>query len=626
MNQFSLPHQLTLVCPDKYQSSCHEYACTELERLLKCLGLMVNTEHQKESDTFQLILFPSEQNRPELVPCPSGLQHDAYSICVSQTGVTLSTVSAKGLLNSVYDLAERLGFVFLLPGQDGEWAPKTPKALPLGDSIMTPRFPYRGLLWDPLNIHDFTTEEWLSFYAKLRFNAICHKAEDAALCEKLGLRLEVGAHGISKHLPRELFQEHPEYFRMFQPEDFNGKRMNDANICVSSQAGRKVIKENFSKQLIQPESVHAVHCWPDDLPGNGWCLCPSCRAFSPSDQALIAMGILAECVREQDSPLRFSLLAYHDTMMPGTQAVAPPEGFLFFAPRERCYGHALDDETCERNRFYFAALKAWQEKCRDLDESHSFEYYFDQILFRGMYPFLPQIIIDDMKVYQEHGIQCHMALKVAGPAFAPEYNMLVLARSMWDEELDAESFIRYMSTSICPDDPEPWQRFLQIRADVFKKAMRMCGHDPDIYLDYRWLPETISSFGQEMVKVYEDTSIALSEAAASLEHSICQAWPERVRALADKEVKRAYFEAAELKVMSLQQQTGNELARFLVYGEDTHRERGCDALRKTIEALKTAYQKALETGMPEDTWYFKAVNQWLSREMQDKLENYAPTN
>ena len=36
--------------------------------------------------------------------------------------------------------------------------------------------------------------------------------------------------------------------------------------------------------------------------------------------------------------------------------------------------------------------------------AHTFEYYLDRVLFRGLYPTLPQVILGDMRIYEEHGV------------------------------------------------------------------------------------------------------------------------------------------------------------------------------------------------------------------------------
>lgn len=57
--------------------------------------------------------------------------------------------------------------------------------------------------------------------------------------------IEVGYefHALSYLLPRELFSEHPEYFR----EDATGKRTTHGNFCFSNKQAREIICKNAVK-------------------------------------------------------------------------------------------------------------------------------------------------------------------------------------------------------------------------------------------------------------------------------------------------------------------------------------------------------------------------------------------
>ncbi len=622
---FVFPQKVTVFYAKRDSSRCYNYAVAELVRLLNRINIDVKTTRRSiKNNCFEIRLSTSDKIAKAADVLPPKLMQDAYRLKITDKDITISSSSAKGVLNGVYDLAERLGYLFLLPGRDGEWQPLKDqlKTLPVGNFIENPRFPFRGVFWQGFNEKDFTNEEWLRFYAKLRFNALSHNIEDLPLAQELGLRLEVGGHGLSKLLPRNNFAKHPEWFRMVQPYDFNGKRVNDFNFCATNQEARKIIKENFRKELQGLKGAHAVHAWPDDLPGGGWCLCPTCRSFTPRDQAMLAMRDLAEVVAEEKLPIRIPVLAYHDTMFPGLQIDAPKQSFLLFAPRERCYGHALDDPSCPRNRYYLKALKAWMKKFKGIDDAHTFEYYFDQILFRGMHPFLPLVILGDMSVYQKAGIECYMSLQVAGPDIAPEQNMLIFSKALWDEHLTPETFIENMADRICPTQPQPWIEFYTRRAQIFANAMRMCDHNLDIYLDYRWLAGTTRPFGREMAQAYEKSSIELAEIAAKLERAVKPSWPQRVSDLAEKETGRALFEAAELHVMHLQQKAMNRFATFLNSRDPKEAEQGVSLLEQAISAQKQAYKKARESGLPENSWYFGGINQWLKKEFEIKIANY----
>ena len=554
--------------------------------------------------------------------CSSQLVHDSFRLAVSGEGIELSATSAKGILNGVYYLAEQLGFLFLLPGEAGEWAPEQAVDLPVGETLMQPRFPFRGIFWGWLDVRDYTDEEWLRFYAKLKFNALSDRIVDVQLVEELGIRLEVGGHGLSELLPRDLFAEKPDLFRLFQPEDFGGKRLNDSNVCITNPDARKIIKENFQTMLKSVEGAYALHAWADDLPASGWCLCPSCRSFSPADQSMLAMNLLAEAARECQSDVRVANIAYHDTMFPGINISPASETFLVFAPRERCYGHALDDPKCARNRHYMEALKAWRDKYDGISDDHTFEYYFDQILFRGMYPFLPDVILDDMTVYQENGIESHMSLQVAGPELVPEFNMLLFAAAHWNKDLTSTQFCHTVSAKLAAGGAPAWEEYLLARGETFTGAMKMCDHDLSVYLDYRWLPETTSTFAREMVGVYADSSKKLEAAAERLAAGVSPGAPERLLLLTQLEVKRALFEAAELRVMHYQQDAVNHFADYLNGGSREDADKGCELMGAAIETLRDAKTKAVDFGMTEKIWYLECVNKWLTGEFERKLNHY----
>ncbi len=607
------------------ESRCYQYAVSETGRLFGRIGVATDKVHGGSGGApFYLQLVTPDQKSREVEIPSLGSIDDGYRISITDTGVTLYSASTKGILNGVYDAAERVGYFFLYPGLDGEWQPSAEDTITLSlvDEIVEPRFPHRGVFWEGKNANDYTDEEWLRFYAKLRFNALRHEIDDLNLTDELGLRLEVGGHELKELLPREHYDKHPEWYRLVQPKDFSGQRSNDLNYSVTNEEARLEVKSNFREKLKTVAGVHALHAWPDDLPGGGWCYSSTSRAFSPADQAMLAMRTLAEVVEEEKLPLRIPVLAYHDTLFPGTQVDVSKECFLLFAPRERCYGHALNDPACKRNQVYCQALKEWMVKFENIDDAHTFEYYFDQILFRGIYPFLPGVIIADMSVYQDQRIECHMSLQVGGPAIAPEHNMLLFARAQWDEDLTTESYIDYFAKHLCPEHCEPWVAFLTRRGQIFADALRMCDHDLNNYFDYRWLPETTTPFGKAVAQAYENAAVAMGHATDNLESSVETYWPTRLSELAKNEISRARFETQEFHVMHLQQLAMYNFGFFLNTREVKYAEKGVKLLEQTIIAQDEAIKKAKKAKLPADSYYFKLVKDWLRPEFEEKIKIY----
>lgn len=614
---YTFPAQVTLKAVAPADSTCFAFAASELARLLGRVGVSTTTTAAAPSEGWQLAVgdpaaYPADVLAPRFA--------DAYTLETTTSGVTISSKTAKGILNGVYGLGERLGYLYLYPGEAGEWPPLRAEgqfvSMPLGTVVMQPRFPYRGIF------NGNSSEQWATFYAKMGFNALCQPT-DRALAEKLGLRIEIGGHDYDELIPPDTLKEHPEYARMVQPEDFFGERTPDFNLCVSSPGAEQTVKAAFRTRIkeLEAEGIYAWHCWPEDLPAFGWCLCPTCRSFTPNDQAMIAMRFLAEVVREEKSPMRVPMLAYHDTMFPGKKIDAPPETFLLFAPRERCYGHAINDTSCALNGRYLQSLKEWMAKYDGIDDAHTFEYYLDRVLFRGLYPFLPQVILDDTDVYQKEGIESHITLQV-GSGFEPKLTMLnlpVFAQGQWDENLDAATFIANTAAKILPENPEVWKHYFTTRAEVSAKVMQW--EDESVgWADYRWISETTLPWGKMMVEECRKGAAVYEELARELAGAVEVDWPKRVVALAATEVLRTRFEAAEFHVMMLQQDAMNHIGDYMNTGDKTHLKEGLRLMRETVTALEVAKAKAEQAGMPNN--YYFMFNKWVTKELNEKIAKW----
>src|SRR2546427_720965 len=92
--------------------------------------------------------------------------------------------------------------------------------------------------------------------------------------------------------------------------------------------------------------------WGLDLFGGGWCACSGCATLTPSDQALRVAQAVAD---RRGAAGRIFHLAYHDTLTP-PRGRPGPQVWAEFAPRERCYAHALHDAACATNAPYSDAL------------------------------------------------------------------------------------------------------------------------------------------------------------------------------------------------------------------------------------------------------------------------------
>ncbi|MBQ2876724.1 MAG: DUF4838 domain-containing protein [Clostridia bacterium] len=164
---------------------------------------------------------------------------------------------------------------------------------------------------------------------------------------ELGLEIEYELHSASYLLPRELFTEHPEYFRM----NDKGERVSDFNFCVSSEEALEIYS---SRAAALAEKLYLsrpyYYLWMDDKKG-AFCQCELCKSLTPSDQQLKVANRVVEKLRAKNPKAHLAYLAYFECVEP-PKAVARDQGiFLEYAPFEKYTAKGADaPELIKRER------------------------------------------------------------------------------------------------------------------------------------------------------------------------------------------------------------------------------------------------------------------------------------
>lgn len=166
-----------------------------------------------------------------------------------------------------------------------------------------------------------------------------------AILRQMGMDIEYEVHAMSWMLPRHLFSEHPDYFRMNEA----GERVADFNLCVSSgEALDYVTARSAELARVLVPTTHRYHFWVDDVK-NSFCHCPKCRSLTPSDQALTVYHAMLKGIRTVDPLATQCYLAYLEMRETPTHVI-PQEGiFLEYAPIHRSFECSMGDITCEQN-------------------------------------------------------------------------------------------------------------------------------------------------------------------------------------------------------------------------------------------------------------------------------------
>ena len=222
-------------------------------------------------------------------------------------------------------------------------------------------------------------------------------AVDYALSK--GMTVEYEMHAMSYLLPRELFSEHPEWFRMTE----SGERTPRRNFCVSNPDALDYVAERAAalvKQLYR--SAPNYYIWLDDVKG-AFCSCPRCRELSPSDQNLTVMNAILRRLKKDDPAAALAYLAYYECITPPA-LVKPYDGiFLEYAPFERDITKSAqlvpdsDRENLQRLFDFFGIKTAWL-----------LEYWYDNSWYdrRGTELKIDSAMIaDDISYYKSLGFE-----------------------------------------------------------------------------------------------------------------------------------------------------------------------------------------------------------------------------
>ena len=385
---------------------------------------------------------------------PIALEGDSFDVSRAGGGagsILIRAGTERGLIHAASNLLEKLGAQFP-PGA----APSYPRI----DSArvgaleawrVTPAFKRRAFVsdimtWnynfaDRLDLHLRHDREFIPWMARRGINAfsyICHAHdtrlkidEIAPLLRERAIDVEYGGHVLQLLLPRERFAEHPEYF----PAGDDGVRIARGNLCVSNPDAVAIVRAGALAYVHDHPENRLLHIWGADVWRGAWCRCGRCRELPPQIQYMTVVNAIAGALADDSNAPPIAYLAYHDTIDPHP-ALRPLDNVWFeWAPRERCYSHAIDDPACEINPHYLESLKRYIEIFDG--RGHVFEYYADAILFCGLGFATPAVVARDLRAYRSLGITSISCLTFgAYSAMAYPVNLEAFVRGSRDPDFE----------------------------------------------------------------------------------------------------------------------------------------------------------------------------------------------
>ena len=455
------------------------------------LKVMLGTEVESTPEAS----LPATELRIDLGDSPASapadaiaLDGDSFEVSRAADSIVIRAGSERGLIHASTDLLEKLGAKFA-PGVAPSYPRIDPGALAALESWrVTPAFKRRAFVsdimtWnynfaDRLELHLRHDREFIPWMARCGINAFSYirhahdtrlKIDEVApLLREHGLDAEYGGHVLQQLLPRERFGDHPEYF----PAGDDGVRAAMGNLCVSNPDAIAVVRAAALAYVRNHPENKLLHIWGADVRRGAWCRCVKCRELPPQIQYMEVVNAIAGALASDPKAPPIAYLAYHDTIDPHPDLKPLDNVWFEWAPRERCYSHAIDDRACEINPRYLESLNRYIELFDG--RGHVFEYYADAILFCGLGFATPAVIAHDLRAYRRLGITSISCLTFgAYSVMAYPVNLEAFARGSHDPDFEPDASL--LDTAV--------GRHPQCSAEM-SAAYRAVGRASKLCLDY----------------------------------------------------------------------------------------------------------------------------------------------
>jgi Domain of unknown function (DUF4838) len=387
----------------------------------------------------------------------SAARDHGFAIVRNEKTIAIQASSERGLVHASAAMLGKLGARF-----DVGIAPSYPHIdAAMLDALdpfsFTPVFSRRAFVsdimtWnynfpDRLELHLRHDREFIPWMARRGINAFSYirHAHDtrlkideiAPMLTECGIAAEYGGHVLQVLLPRDRFASNPEFF----PADSDGNRAPRGNLCVSNNGALDLVRDGALRYVREHPENELLHIWGADVSRGAWCHCGRCAELSPQLQYIAVVNAVASTLAADSNAPPVAYLAYHDTLEPHRGLKPMPNVWFEWAPRERCYSHAIDDPACETNPCYLETLKRYLEIFDG--RGHVFEYYADAILFGGLGFATPAIIARDLRAYRALGIISVSNLTFgAFSVMAYPVNLETFVRATGDPNFDADAALR----------------------------------------------------------------------------------------------------------------------------------------------------------------------------------------
>ena len=232
--------------------------------------------------------------------------------------------------------------------------------------------------------------------------------------------------------PEEFFESNPEYFGLV-----DGKRVKDAQICLTSEKVRQVFLERLLKRIAaEGDGIYSISA----MEHTRQCRCETCRAFMERKGSFAALVVdfvnyLADHIRDQHPNVLLETLAYHVTFVPPEKNMQVADNVII-----RCghlNRHFFEPIKSDDNKAGEACWLGWHKMAKHLALWGYPGYHADISLLPQ--PNMAQVYSEDLKFYKHLGVDRIFYQEmppITSQHCLEDLRCWLLAKLMWNPEQD----------------------------------------------------------------------------------------------------------------------------------------------------------------------------------------------
>lgn len=370
-----------------------------------------------------------------------------WRVAVTPEAIGLFGESDEGTSYAIYEVLDRIGCRWYMPGELGEVIPSLKTIqLPAGDVSDVPATEYRGIWYGDA---DFTRRNRMG-----------------------GFKLEA-QHALEHYITKKQRAEHPEWAAVIngKPHRLRLKwsRPDVADAIADAIIAKLDKKYQPSISLSPEDGIQFDESDDRALDAGDWD--PTMKTVSITDRYIVLANRIAERVTQKYPHVRFGFLAYVQYTRPPVREKLHPNLVPQIAPITYCRAHAMTDgDACPSRASMRQVIEGWGKAAQSISY-YNYMYHLAEV--SAPYPMIRQMCKELPIVYANRVAFWQPETLANFESVLP--GLWLTIRRAWNRNADADEVLDEFFTRFYGAAAQPMRRYWQVFDDAWTQCPAHAG-------------------------------------------------------------------------------------------------------------------------------------------------------